>query len=41
MAEQLKEHIKRSGKCDHAFYRNADGNIRSNPIAFKSSARTK
>ena len=40
MAEQLKEHIKDPGS-DHTFYRNADGNIRSNPIAFKSSTRTK
>ena len=40
MAEQLKEHIKDPGSAITHF-RNADGNIRSNPIAFKSSARTK
>ena len=38
MAKVIEEHVKRSGKCDHTFYWNADGDICSNSVAYQSSS---
>ena len=38
MKRKEKLQCKRSGKCDHTFYWNADGNICSNSVAYQSSS---